>query len=168
MPDYFVMGPFLSSAVALVGWIILTFIAGAVGGSAASDARGFYARLVKPSWAPPGWLFAPVWTTLYVLMAVAAWLVWRERGSSAVRGALVLFVVQLICNSLWSWLFFAWRRGALAFADVLVLAVLIAATIVAFASVRALAAALLVPYLGWVLFASVLTATLWHRNPQLL
>jgi tryptophan-rich sensory protein len=109
-----------------------------------------------------------VWTALYLLIGIAAWLVWRERERTSVRGALTLYVVQHVLNALWTWIFFAWRRGGLALAEIVVLAVLIVATIVAFARVRKLAAALLVPYLGWVAFATALTAAVWRRNPGVL
>ena len=152
----------------LVGWLAATLAAGAVGGIASRSAPEFYAQLSKPDWAPPASLFGPVWTTLYVLMGIAAWLVWRERGWSGARGALTLFIVQLALNALWSWLFFAWRRGGMAFAEVVVLAVMIVATVVAFARVRPVSAALMAPYLAWVLFASALTWSVWRQNPQLL
>lgn len=132
------------------------------------NARDFYAALAKPPWAPPGWVFGPVWTTLYILMGIAAWLVWRERGWTGARGALSLFLVQLAANALWTWLFFAWRRGGLALAEIILLAALIVATMLAFARVRRTAAVLLVPYLLWVLFATALTAAVWQRNRGLL
>lgn len=152
----------------LAGWIITSLAAGAVGGVASARASEFYAQLARPEWAPPGWLFGPVWTVLYVLMGIAAWLVWRERGWSRARSALALFIAQLTCNALWTWLFFAWRLGALALADIVVLAVLIIATMMAFARIRVEAAILLVPYLLWVIFATALTAAVWQRNPTLL
>jgi tryptophan-rich sensory protein len=156
------------SWLGLAGWIAASLAAAAVGGIASAGAGSFYAELEKPAWAPPAWLFGPVWTTLYVLMGIAAWLVWRERGWAGARGALLLFVAQLACNALWTWLFFAWRRGGLALAEIVLLAALIVATMVAFARVRTLAAALLAPYLLWVVFATALTAAVWRRNPGLL
>jgi tryptophan-rich sensory protein len=161
-------GPVAPRGLALVGWIAATLAAGGVGGAASAGAADFYAELARPAWAPPGWLFGPVWTVLYVLMGIAAWLVWRERGWAGARAALLLFAAQLACNALWTWLFFTWRRGGLALAEIVVLAALIVATMVAFARVRALAAVLLVPYLAWVLFATALTASVWRRNPGLL
>ena len=128
----------------------------------------WYESLAKPAFNPPGWVFGPVWTTLYALMAIAAWLVWREGGFRTHARALTLFLVQLAANALWSWLFFAWHRGGTAFAEVLVLWLLIVATLAAFWRVRALAGALLVPYLLWVSFASALTYTTWQLNPGLL
>lgn len=152
----------------LAAWLVLAFAAAAVGARAAVDAAAFYQALVRPAWAPPGWLFGPVWSGLYALMGLAAWLVWRERGLGAAGGALPLFVAQLAANALWSWLFFAWRLGAWAFAELLVLWLLILATATAFWRVRPLAGALLLPYLGWVGFAALLTFAVWRLNPTLL
>ena len=148
----------------LIGWLVACLAAGGIGALATRNARAFYAGLAKPAWAPPGWLFGPVWTTLYLLMGVAAWLVWRKAGWSGASGALSLFVGQLVCNAAWSWFFFAWRRGALAFGGVVLLLGLIIATLVAFAQVERLAALLLVPYLAWVTFAAALTYTVWRAN----
>lgn len=151
-----------------LGWVLLTFTAAGLGAWGSASSSAFYAEIVRPAWAPPAWVFGPVWTTLYALMAIAAWLVWRERGWVGARSALVLFVVQLGANALWSWLFFAWHRGALASAEVLVLWCLIVATVIAFRRVSPLAAALLYPYLAWVTFASALTFAVWRLNPALL
>lgn len=159
--------PSLSSqAVGLLGWVLLAFAAGAVGAVASVDAASFYGQLSKPSWAPPASVFGPVWTALYAMMGIAAWLVWRSPGPKSV--ALALFVAQLAANALWSWLFFAWRSGPAAAAEVLVLLALIVATAAAFRQRSRLAALLLLPYLAWVSFASVLTWVLWRGNPGLL
>lgn len=152
----------------LVGWLALTAVAAGAGAVASLDAATFYAQLARPSWSPPASVFGPVWSVLYLLMAVAAWLVWRAPGAQDRKVALTLFVVQLVVNALWSWLFFAWHQGALALVDVLVLLALIVATLVAFWRIRPLAGALLVPYLGWVAFASELTFVVWRANPSLL
>jgi translocator protein len=152
----------------LVLWVLLCVAAGAIGAIASSEAPQFYASLTQPSWAPPSKVFGPVWTCLYLLMAVSAWLVWRERGWARARGALGLFVFQLVINMAWSWLFFRVHDGGLAFADILVLLASIVATMVAFARIRALAAWLLVPYLLWVSFATALNWSVWQLNPQLL
>jgi translocator protein len=154
--------------LALAGWVASTALAGTLGAIASVDAREFYAALERPRWAPPGRVFGPVWTVLYALMAVAAWLVWRERGWARARGALGLFVLQLALNALWSWLFFAWHRGGLAFADVLALLAVLVATVVAFARIRALAAWLLVPYVAWVSFAAALNFAVWRLNAGVL
>jgi tryptophan-rich sensory protein len=140
--------------VGLLGWLLAAFAAGAMGAAASVDAASFYAQLSKPPWAPPAWVFGPVWSALYALMGVAAWLVWRSPGSKG--AALGLFGAQLAANALWSWLFFAWHRGALAAVEVVVLLALIVATIAAFRRTSSLAALLLVPYLLWVSFAAVL------------
>lgn len=155
-----------SQLVGLLGWLLAAFAAGAVGAVASVDAAAFYAQLSKPSWAPPASVFGPVWSALYALMGVAAWLVWRSPGSKGV--ALGLFGAQLGANALWSWMFFAWHRGALAAVEVLVLLVLIMATAAAFWRGSRLAALLLVPYLLWVSFASLLTWAIWRSNPGLL
>ena len=149
-------------------WMIAVFIAAGLGAAASVHAASFYAQLTNPAWAPPAWVFGPVWTTLYVLMGFAAWLVWRVGGFAEAKPALVLFLVQLVLNALWSWLFFAWHLGAWAFLDVVVLWVLILATVIAFWRVRPTAGVLLVPYFLWVSFALVLNYSVWQLNPALL
>jgi len=158
----------LSQTAGLVGWLAVAFAAAAIGAIASLDAGSFYAQLVRPSWAPPASVFGPVWSVLYMLMGIAAWLVWREQGAKHMGGALTLFMIQLVVNALWSWLFFAWHQGALAFADVLVLLFLIAATIANFWRIRPLAGVLMLPYLVWVGFASALTWAVWQGNPSML
>lgn len=153
-------------AVGLAGWLALCFAAAAVGASGSIRARGFYESLTQPSWAPPGWVFGPVWTALYAMMAIAAWLVWRERGWRAAQTPLALFLFQLAANALWSWLFFAWRQGAWASAEILLLWALIFVTLVSFWRVRRTAGVLLIPYLGWVSFAAGLCITIWRLNPD--
>lgn len=157
-----------SQVIGLLAWLAVAFGAAAVGAVASIDAASFYAQLAKPAWAPPGSVFGPVWSVLYLLMGIAAWLVWREQGARGMTPALGLFLVQLAANALWSWLFFAWRNGALAFADVLVLLALIVATLLAFWRIRRLAGILLLPYLAWVCFASALTWAVWQSNPKVL
>jgi len=158
----------LRQILGLIGWLIVSFAASAVGAVASIQAKSFYSQLAQPAWAPPSFLFGPVWTVLYALMAIAAWLVWRSGGLHTNRIALSLFMVQLALNALWSWLFFAWQRGALAFVDIVLLWLLIVVTLVSFWRVRPLAGALLIPYLLWVSFASALNYSLWQLNPQLL
>lgn len=149
-------------------WMAATFVASAMGSAATIRAGSFYADLVRPEWAPPSSVFGPVWTALYVLMAIAAWLVWRAGGFNAARTALTLFLIQLVFNALWSWLFFGWRLGVVAFIEVVLLWMLIVATLIAFWRVRPLAGAMLLPYLAWVSFASALNYSLWQLNPSLL
>ena len=155
-------------ALGLLGWLLAAFAAAAVGGLASASAGEFYRELLRPSWAPPGWLFGPVWSVLYLLMGIAAWLVWRARGFAGAKSALTVFIVQLLANALWTWVFFVWRLGGLAFAEILLLWVLIAATIGLFWRASRLAAALLLPYLAWVSFACALTLSTWRLNPGLL
>lgn len=149
-------------------WLVLTFAAAAIGAVASAQAKTFYLQLIRPDWAPPGWLFAPVWTALYLMMAIAAWLVWREHGFRRAGGALTLFVVQLAANAVWTWLFFVWHQGALAFTEILLLWALIAGTIIAFWRLHRIAAVLLLPYLAWVSFATGLTYATWRLNPAIL
>jgi tryptophan-rich sensory protein len=152
----------------LAVWLLITFAASAIGAIASVNSPEFYRQLDRPPFAPPAWLFGPVWTVLYILQGIAAWLIWRERGLKQAAVPLTLFVAQLAVNALWTWLFFAWRMGGASFAEILVLDVMIVATIVLFWRIRPLAGALLLPYLAWVTFASVLTYSIWQRNPQLL
>jgi tryptophan-rich sensory protein len=149
----------------LAGWLLLSFATAGVGGLASARAGAFYQQLTRPGWAPPSSLFAPVWTVLYLLMGVAAWIVWRERGFAGARAALSLFIIQLLANALWTWIFFAWRQGALAFAEILILWILILSTLLAFWRVRKVAALLMLPYLAWVGLAAALTYRVWQLNP---
>jgi tryptophan-rich sensory protein len=158
------------SWLALPGWIALAAAAGAIGGIASRNAGDFYGELAKPAWAPPGWLFGPVWSTLYVMMGIAAWLVWRARPTApadraARRRGLALFIGQLVLNALWTWLFFTWRQGAGALGEIVLLWLAVALTIWHFGRVRPLAAWCLVPYLAWITFATALTWAVWQRNP---
>ena len=155
-------------ALGLAGWLAASFIAGGLGAIASANAAAFYGQLSQPSWAPPAWLFGPVWSVLYVLMGLAAWLVWRKHGFTGASTALRLFGLQLLANALWTWLFFKWQLGAAAFAEILLLLLLIAATIFAFWRLHRLAALMLVPYVAWVSFATALTFSLWRLNPSVL
>lgn len=123
----------------------------------------WYRGLVKPPLNPPEWVFGPVWTLLYILMAISAWLVWRRVGFAST--ALKLFFVQLLLNATWSFLFFGLRRPDYAFGEILLLWAAILATMIAFWKVRPLAGALFVPYLAWVSFATYLNGALWRLNP---
>jgi tryptophan-rich sensory protein len=153
------------SWLALAGFLVLCFAAAAVGGVATETGPGsWYAGIEKPAFNPPGRVFGPVWTVLYVLIGVSAWLVWRRRGLSGARGPLLIWLIQLMLNAAWSVLFFGLRRPDLASLEIVALWIAILATIVAFRRVRPLAAWLLVPYLAWVSFAAVLTFTIWRLN----
>jgi tryptophan-rich sensory protein len=149
----------------LIGWIALVAVAAAFGTAASLDAATFYRSLTLPSWAPPAGVFGPVWTVLYVAMAVAAWLVWKRAGWRDARVALGLFCVQLVLNALWSWLFFAWHKGDAALLDLALLWVLVLVVTFLFFRVSKVAGALLLPYLLWVSFAGALNFAVLQRNP---
>jgi translocator protein len=150
------------SVIGLAGWLVLSLAAGWVGSRYMPGA--WYESLTKPAWNPPNTIFAPVWTLLYVLMAVAAWLVWRRAGFSGAGMALTLFVVQLVFNALWSYLFFGLHRPDIAFVDIVVLWFTILVVAVLFWRQDWRAGALLLPYLAWVGFASCLNFALWRLN----
>lgn len=151
----------MQSILGAAVWLAITFGTAALGARSMPDQ--WYRELAKPTWTPPGWVFGPVWSILYLMMAASAWLVWRKAGVSAALG---LFLVQLALNALWSYLFFGLHRPDLAFIDILVLWAMIIATIVSFWKTMPLAGGLLVPYLAWVSFASVLNGTIWAMNRQ--
>jgi translocator protein len=143
----------------LIGLLVLCLAVGAGAGFlTAQSVLTWFPTLIKPSFNPPSWLFGPVWTTLYIMMAVAAWLVWLRQGS------LVLFYVQLALNFAWSLLFFGLHSPALALVDIVAMWVLILLTLLAFWKIDRRAGWLLVPYLAWVSFASVLNASIWWLN----
>ena len=150
-------------AFALAGWLVLCFSAASLG--AFFMPGEWYARLKKPSWNPPGWIFGPVWSSLYTMMAVAAWLVWKRGGFAAQRRPLRLFLVQLALNGAWSPLFFGLHWPGVAFAEILLLWLAIVTTLTAFRPVSRVAAWLLAPYLAWVTFAAVLNFMLYRLNP---
>ena len=152
----------------LIGWLLLAYATSAIGAVASVNAVDFYGQLVQPDWAPQSWLFGPVWTLLYTLMGISAWLVWRDGGLAANPLAFGLFFSQLGLNALWSWLFFTWHQGALAFAEIVGLWSMILATLILFWRARPLAGMLLVPYLLWVGLAAALNFALWQGNPGLL
>ena len=146
----------------LVGWLVLCFAAAALGGFFLPGE--WYAQLQKPSWNPPSWIFGPAWTALYIMMAIAAWLVWQRGGFATERLALGLFLLQLLFNAAWSPLFFGLRNPALAFVDIALLWLALLATLLIFWRRSRLAGALLIPYLAWVSFASALNFALWRLN----
>ena len=151
-------------ALALCLSFLLCFLAAGLGSLFTMASLGsWYAGLAKPSWNPPSWLFGPVWTALYAMMAVAGWLVWR-RGGAASRLALRWFAVQLVLNVGWSAVFFGLQLPGLAFVEILVLWVAIAATLVVSWKVSRAAGILLAPYLLWASFAAVLNFAIWRLN----
>jgi tryptophan-rich sensory protein len=149
----------------LIAFVTVCFVAAGVGGMVTSSNTGdWYARLAKPSWNAPSWVFGPVWSALYLSMAVAAWLVWRQGGWAGAALPLTMFGAQLVLNVLWSVLFFGLHSPGVAFGEVLALWALILATTVLFWQRSRTAGALFVPYLAWVSFAAVLNFTIWRLN----
>lgn len=157
-----------SDLPALAGWLAVTFAASAVGAIANLGAGEFYSSLARPTWAPPPSVFGPVWTTLYLMMAVAAWLVWRSGGFAAQGRALALYLTQLAVNALWSWTFFAWRSGVLSMAVLILLWLMILPMAMTFRHASRLAGALIIPYILWVTFAGMLNYSVWQMNPGVL
>ncbi|MHA6780412.1 TspO/MBR family protein [Pseudonocardia saturnea] len=155
---------FPTAAAGLVVFGAAAAAAAVTGSLAALSAAEQYGALVQPVWAPPTWLFGPVWTVLYVAIAVAGWLVWRRAGWSGARAALTVFAVQLVLNALWTPLFFGAGLFGVAFVEIVLLWLAIVATIVLFARHSRPAALLLVPYLAWVTFASALNLAIWALN----
>jgi len=155
-----------SLTVKLIISIFACVALGSIGGIAtASSIDTWYANVNKPSFNPPNWLFAPVWTTLFTLMGIAAALVWHEGiNNKAVKNALILFGVQFVLNMIWSWLFFGMQNPQLAFFELLLLWGFIFLTIRAFFSIKNTSGWLLVPYILWVSFAGVLNFYIWQLN----
>jgi tryptophan-rich sensory protein len=152
-------------AIGLLAFLAACLLVSAIGGMVtATSVQGWYTTLSKPAFNPPDWVFAPVWTALYVLMAVAAWRVWRTGHSVARRRALVTFGVQLALNLSWSILFFGFQEVGLALADILVLWSAIAFNALLFWRIERLAGWLLLPYLLWVAFAAALNFSIWLLN----
>lgn len=144
-----------------LGFLAVVAVIAVVGSLAAASAGETYTALNLPSWAPPSWLFGPVWTVLYVLIATAGWQLWRSAGQwRIVRGELWLYVVGLALNALWTPLFFGAGAPVAALIDIVLLDVVVAATIVVFARRDGLAALLLVPYLAWTIFATALNTAI--------
>ena len=156
----------VGSSALLVASLALVFAVAAIGGAATTRGlRDWYDELDRAPWNPPGWVFGPAWTVLYVLMAVAAWLVARTGlDRREVQVALALYLAQLALNLAWSWLFFGAREPGWALVDILLLCVLVAATMVAFWRVDTTAGWLLVPYLAWIVFATSLNAWIVLKN----
>lgn len=151
--------------IGLVIFIIIPVGAGGLGAIATTpEIEGWYRTIEKPSWNPPDWVFGPVWTTLYVMMGIAAWIVWKPHGIKDCAKSLTLFGVQLVLNIAWSWIFFGMHKPGLAFAEIIVLWFAIAATTVAFFKASKMAGSLMLPYLVWVAFASGLNFAIWQLN----
>jgi tryptophan-rich sensory protein len=152
------------SALMLAGFAGACFVVATT--AAVFRPGAWYEALRKPWWRPPNWLFPPAWSLLYVMIATAGWLVWRERGFAGAALPLGVYGLQLLLNGLWSPIFFGLRRLDLAFYELLLLWASILACILLFAPISSLAAWLLVPYLAWVSFAGLLNFTVWQMNRE--
>lgn len=157
--------PVSTQAVGLGISLMVCFVAGGVGGLATTQGLDvWYETLNKPTWNPPNWIFAPVWTTLYGLMGIAVWLVWRGGDLKDAQPAIALFFIQLVLNSLWSVLFFGLQNPGAALIEIVVLWLAIVATNVSFFRRSMIAGGLMTPYLLWVSFAAFLNFTIWNLN----
>ncbi|WP_290061906.1 TspO/MBR family protein [Amycolatopsis solani] len=148
--------------VVLAGFLAAVAVVAVVGGLAATRSREVYGQLVQPSWAPPSWLFGPVWTVLYILIAISGWLCWRAAGT---RREFAWYAAGLVLNAAWTPLFFAAGAYPVALVEIVLLDVVIAVTLVVFGRRSRLAAALQLPYLAWTLFATALNAAIVVLNP---
>ena len=153
-----------SAAMLLLAIAICLLVAGAGGLFTAGSVEQWYPTLQKPAWTPPSWLFAPVWTILYLMMAIAAWLVWRRRKAEKAKWALCLFILQLALNAAWSPLFFGLKNPLAGLLDIVPLWAAILATLIHFRKISAAAGALLVPYWLWVSYATALNGAIWWMN----
>ena len=155
----------LRSVAALIvstGTCLLVGVSGSL--VTATSVREWYPHIQKPWWTPPSAVFGPVWTVLYLLMGVSAWLIWRDTVGSARRSALLIFATQLVLNGAWSFLFFGLRSPGWAALEIVLLWSSIVATMLAFSRIHRLAAALLLPYLAWVSYAMALNFAIWNLN----
>lgn len=156
MPIY--MKLFISILIPLLVGGIATFFT-------TSGVNGWYAMANKPSFNPPNWLFAPVWTALYIMMGIALFLVWKSEGDKVIKQiAFILFAVQLLLNFLWSFIFFYAKQPGWAFVDIIAMWIAILLTIIWFTKISITASWLLVPYIFWVTFASLLNFYIWRHN----
>ena len=155
----------MRSFLTFVAFLLAVFAVAAVGGVAgASGVREWYPHLNKPNWNPPEWIFGPVWTFLYVTIAVAGFLAWRHGGLRWAKTAMVLFTLQLILNAAWSWIFFGLHLPGWAFVEIILLWIAIVLTVAAFFRISKPAGLLLLPYLVWTTFAAVLNFSIYRLN----
>jgi tryptophan-rich sensory protein len=155
----------LRSILMLILFVAICFSAAGIGGLfTATSIDDWYRNIDKPSWNPPSAIFAPVWTVLYLSMAISAWLVWQYRQRKSVQLPMMVFFIQLLLNAAWSGLFFGLQNPGLAFVEICILWLAILTTTLLFWRVRAIAGAILLPYILWVSFAAVLNYTIWRLN----
>lgn len=151
--------------IALGVFLAVCLAAGGLGAMiTTTELDGWYQTINKPSWNPPDAVFGPVWTTLFVMMAFASWLVWKTAGLKGAKISLTLFAVQLLLNVAWSWIFFSRHQPGLAFLEIIILWLAILATTICYFRCSKIAGYLMLPYLGWVGFASVLNFAIWRLN----
>jgi len=150
------------STLGAISILVFTFSAGFIGSRFPTGE--WYAALTKPTWTPPNWLFGPVWGILYLLMAIAAWLIWRKRGLAGAAIPLSLYMLQLALNAAWSWIFFGHHEIGLALIEIVILWLAILATLIGFWRLDPVSGYLMVPYLLWVSFASALNFAIWRLN----
>lgn len=155
-------------SLGLIAWLAVCYTAAVVGMLATMNAPEFYNALTQPSWAPPSSVFGPVWTILYTLIAISAWLVWRTTAYGSAQQALGFFIIQLVINACWSWLFFNFLSGLWSFVNIIFLVVFAAITMVLFFKRSVAAGVLFIPYLAWICFATALNFTVWQLNPEIL
>jgi tryptophan-rich sensory protein len=155
----------MRAVFALCAFLLASFAAAGIGALATGPGvREWYPYLHKPPWTPPAWLFGPVWTALYLGIATAGFLAWRQAGFGGVRRAMALFAVQLVLNAAWSWVFFGLRQPGWGFVEICLLWAAIFATTVGLFRVSVWSGALFVPYLVWVTFAAALNLAIWRMN----
>jgi tryptophan-rich sensory protein len=151
--------------ISLIAWIAICFGVAGIGGTwTAKEVAGWYTTINRPSIAPPNWVFGPVWTLLYAMMAVAAWQVWQAAASPTRTLGITLFLIQLALNLGWTFIFFRQHQIGAALVEIVLLWIAIVATALVFSRISPLSAWLLVPYLAWVSFASVLNGAYWRLN----
>ncbi len=156
----------MNNTLKLIIAIAIPLIVGGTSGFfTATGVESWYQTIARPTWNPPGWLFGPVWTTLYVMMGISLFLVWKEDTSVELKKiGIALFAVQLVLNFFWSFIFFNQHQIGWALVEIAAMWVFILLTIFAFAQVNKAAAWLLVPYISWVSFATILNYTIWQLN----
>jgi tryptophan-rich sensory protein len=150
---------------AVIAFMVLCLIISAAGGAVtATSVNDWYTTLQKPFFSPPNWLFGPVWTVIYFMIAFSGWRVWLKTGIANAKGAFALYAAQLTLNLAWSFLFFGAQSPLLGLIDIVILLAVIIANMIAFWRIDRLAGMLLVPYAAWVGFATLLNAAIWHLN----
>lgn len=148
--------------IGLVVWILICFLPAIIGSQFGPG--DWYQALNKPEWNPPNWIFGPVWTLLYVLMGISVWIIWKSYGLKTAAIPIAFFIVQLILNALWSWFFFGLENVGLAFVDIIALWTFILITLILFWKLNTWSGVLLIPYIAWVSFATILNYNIWQLN----